>query len=180
MQPFSGHASHILLILLGVMFCSLLSGCGLLQKTGLGSATEQPEPRPVPLSEQPYQLKLNLSASSDLNPDTRSRPSPVQVRVFMTDGQSEIGSKEFEEMFDYAGAQIEPRPLSTITLRPGQTTALTLTTNKAQTRLVIAAAFRDPYQALWKAAAQIKPTDTDTVSVRASIGANTVTIRQDP
>jgi len=174
MQPFSGHASHILLILLGVMFCSLLSGCGLLQKTGLVSAPEQPEPRPVPLSEQPYQLKLNLSASSDLNPDTQSRPSPVQVRVFMTDGQSEIGSKEFEEMFDYAGAQIEPRPVSTLTLRPGQTTELTLTSNKAQTRLVIAAAFRDPYQTLWKAAARITPTDT--VSVNVSIGANTVTI----
>lgn len=178
MPPFSGHSRHFLLTVLGVMFFSLLSGCGLLQKTGLVAAPEPAEPRPVPLSEQPYQLKLSLSASSDLNPDTRSRPSPVQVRVFMTDGQSEIGSKEFEEMFDYAGAQIEPRPLSTVTLRPGQTTALTLTTNKAQTRLVIAAAFRDPYQALWKAAAQITPTDT--VSVRASIGANTVTIHQDP
>lgn len=153
----------------------LLSGCGLLEKTGLVSS---PRPVPVPLSEQAYQINLSLSASSDLNPDTRSRPSPVQVRVFMTDGQSEIGSKSFEQMFDYAGTQIEPRPVSTLTLRPGENRMLSMSANRTQSMLVIAAAYREPYQTIWKAAASITPTDT--VSVSASIGASAVTIEPSP
>lgn len=154
------------------MACSLMSGCGLLQKTGILPAAEAPAP--PPLSSQPYELHLRLSASSDLNPDTHSRPSPVQVRVFVTEGQSEIANKEFEEMFDFAGNFMDPRPLSTVTLRPGQTRDIVLPANKSQSLLVIAVAFRDPYQALWKAAARVSPSDT--VKASATISATTVTI----
>lgn len=157
-----------------VLFALMLSSCALLEKTGLVSPPDKIPLPPTPLSEQLYRLNLSLSASSDLNPDTLSRPSPVQVRVFMTDAQSEIGNKGFEDMFDYAGTQTGPRPLSTVTLRPGQSTMLTLTTNKTQTLLVIAAAFRDPYQSLWKATARITPADI--VPISAHIGASTVTI----
>ena len=156
----------------------LLSGCGLLEKTGLVSPPREATPVPVPLSEQAYQINLSLSASSDLNPDTRSRPSPVQVRVFMTDGQSEIGSKSFEQMFDYAGTQIDPRPVSTLTLRPGESRMLSMSANRTQSMLVIAAAYREPYQTVWKAAASITPTET--VSVSVSIGASAVTIEPSP
>ena len=162
-----------------IVATGLLSGCGLLEKVGILSAPEPPaKPAPVPLADQPYELNLRLSASSDLNPDNQSRPSPVQVRVFVTEPQSEIGNKEFEEMFDYAGNYMDPRPLSTVTLRPGQTRDLVLPANKSQSLLVIAVAYHDPYQSLWKAVATVTPQDT--VSASANIDATTVTINASP
>jgi type VI secretion system VasD/TssJ family lipoprotein len=161
-----------------ILLSTLLSGCGLLQKVGILSAPEDVPSAPVPLSEQPYTLNLSLSASSDLNPDTQSRPSPVQVRVFIAERESEIDSKSFEEMFDYAGNLIDPRPASTLTLRPGQTRTISLPANKSQTLIVVAAAYRDPYQTLWKAVSIIEPADTVTAS--ATISADAVTISQNP
>ncbi len=160
---------------------SLLAGCGLLQKVGILSTPEPPEvppPVPISLSQQPFELHLTLSASSDLNPDTQSRPSPVQVRVFITEAQSEIGSKGFEEMFDYSGNFMDPRPLSTVTLRPGQTKDLVLPAYKSQSMLVVAVAYRDPFQSLWKAVAMLSPQDI--VSASATIGAATITIKPSP
>ena len=165
---------------------SLLTGCGLLQKIGILSTPEAPEaptvqappPPPPPLSEQPYQLNLRLSASADLNPDTQSRPSPVQVRIFVTEAQSELGDKGFEEIFDFAGTSIDPRPLTTTTVRPGQTKNIVLPANKAQSLVVIAAAYRDPFQTLWKAIATVTPMDA--VYLSANFSANAVTIKPRP
>ena len=162
-----------------VAVTSLLAGCGLLQKVGILSTPEPPEvPVSIPLSQQPYELHLRLSASSDLNPDTQSRPSPVQVRVFITEAQSEIGNKGFEEMFDYSGNFMDPRPLSTVTLRPGQTKDLVLPAYKSQSVLVVAVAYRDPFQSLWKAVATLSPQDI--VSASATIGETTITIKPSP
>lgn len=156
-----------------VLIASLLSGCSLLQKFGILS-----EPASVPLSSQVYEIHLKLTASADSNPDVKSRPSPIQVRVFIADPQSAIATKSFEEIFDYAGTTMEPRPLATITLRPGQTKDLVLPANKTQTQLVIAAAYRDPYQALWIAQAVVAPEDI--VSASATIGSTIVTINPTP
>lgn len=156
----------------------LLSGCGLLQKVGILPKPPEPPPAveaPVPLAEQPYELKLSLEATEAVNPDSQSRPSPIQVRIFLTDGASEIASKTFEEVFDMGGNVIEPRPLATVTLRPGQVKELTLPANKTQTLLAIAAAYRDPYQSIWMASAVVTPQDT--VSAAASLSAQRVTIQ---
>lgn len=169
------------LVLLCSVLLSLLTGCGVLQKVGiLKKAPEEPTraSAPLPLSEQPYSVELTLVASDQLNPDPQSRPSPVQVRVFLAEAQSEIGSSSFEELFDYAGNVMEPRPLAILLLRPGQTHNLSLPANKAQTLLVVAAAFHDPYQSLWKAAALISPQDI--VRVEAGIDAASVTINPSP
>jgi type VI secretion system VasD/TssJ family lipoprotein len=160
-----------------VMAASLLSGCGVLEKVGILSGSEAPitaPPAPIPLSEQPYELNLRLTAGNDLNPDTQSRPSPVQVRIFLMAPQADVNSKEFAEVFDFDGQFMEPRPLSTVTLRPGQTRDVILPANKSQSMLVVAAAYRDPYQALWKAIATVTPSDT--AAALATIGANSVTI----
>ena len=166
-----------------LLVSSLLSSCGLLQKFGILSEPEAPQapvvqapppPPPPPLSEQPYQLNVKLSASADLNPDTQSRPSPVQVRIFVSDAQSELKNKEFEEVFEFEGNSIEPRPLTTITVRPGQTRNLFLPANKSQSLVMIAAAYRDPYQSLWKAIASVRPQDA--VNISATVGADAVTI----
>ena len=164
-----------------ILASSLLTGCGLLQKIGILSAPDAPvvqAPPPPPLSEQPYQLNLRLSASADLNPDTQSRPSPVQVRIFVTEAQSELGDKGFEEIFDFAEDSIDPRPLTTMTVRPGQTKNIVLPANKSQSLVVIAAAYRDPFQTLWKATASVAPMDA--VYLSATLSANAVAIKTRP
>ncbi|NND91252.1 MAG: type VI secretion system lipoprotein TssJ [Granulosicoccus sp.] len=167
-------SSRMVVLLVMLTGAALLSGCGLLQKVGILSKPEPPEIPAPPLAQQPYDVNLRLSASADLNPDTQSRPSPIQVRLFLTDRQAEIDSKSFEEMFDYSGNFVDPRPLAMVTLRPGETREITLPANKSQTLLVIAAAYRDPYQSVWKATAVITPRDV--VEASASIGAAAVTI----
>lgn len=169
-KPSAGHDRTTLALSL-LLVTSLLSGCSLLQKVGVLSD-------PAPLSEQAYEIRLELTASADSNPDAQSRPSPVQVRVFIADPQAEMATKSFEEMFEFSGNVMDPRPLATITLRPGQTKNLVLPANKAQTHLVIAAAYRDPYQSLWMAQAMVTPKDI--VSASASIGATAVTINLTP
>jgi type VI secretion system VasD/TssJ family lipoprotein len=172
----SRHRSITAVVL--VFLASSLSGCGLLQKFGILSGPEiPPAPAieiPVPLSEQPLELQLTVTASSDLNPDTQSRPSPVQLRVFLTDGKSELTGKSFEEVFDIGGNAIQPRPLATITLRPGQSRDLVLPANKTLTTLIVAAAYRDPYQAIWLGSAVLPAADN--VSATATLSTAVVTI----
>lgn len=173
--------SHIVIVatrLVAItLAASLLAGCGVLEKVGLLS-TPEPAPKalavPVPLSEQPYELNLRVTASTDLNPDTQSRPSPVQVRIFLMTPQADINSKEFAEVFDFDGQLMTPRPLSTMTLRPGQTRDVILSAKKTESTLMIAVAYRDPYQAVWKSITTVSPSDTATAL--ATIGANRITI----
>lgn len=171
----------VYVFVLMAVLATTLTGCSVLQKIGLlpaPVAAPPPIPVPVPLSEQPYTLNLRLLASSGLNPDSQSRPSPVQIRVFIMQPQADIADKEFEVMFDYAGNVMEPRPATTLTLQPGQKKSIALSANKSQSMLVVAAAYREPYQSLWNAMTTIEPNDE--VSVSARIGATAVTLHPSP
>ncbi|MFK7853265.1 MAG: type VI secretion system lipoprotein TssJ [Granulosicoccus sp.] len=159
-----------------LLLSTLSSGCSILQKTGILPAPAGQTDAVLPT--QTYEMRLILSASKDLNPDAQSRPSPVQVRLFLANPQSEIATKSFEEMFDFDGNIMDPRPLATITLRPDQTKTVVLPATRSQTLLVIAAAYRDPYQSIWSAIAEISPKDV--VNASATIGSNVVTIDPTP
>lgn len=172
-------AKKLIAMMVLLFASSQLTSCSLLQKFGILSAPAAPAVQaPPPLSAQPYQLNIRLSASADLNPDAQSRPSPVQVRIFVTQAQSELSDRGFEEIFDFAGNSSEPRPLSTMTIRPGQTKNLALSANKSQSLVVVAAAYRDPFQTQWKAIASVTPQDA--VYLSAILSANAVTIKPRP
>lgn len=171
--------SHIRLTIVYLLTIVLSSGCGVLEKVGLVSGPAKiQDPVSVPLSEQPYDLKLILSASADLNPDTKARPSPVQVRLFLTEPQSEISTMSFENVFDFSGNVMEPRPLATVTMQPGDAKTVVLPAMKSQTLLLVAVAYRDPYQSIWSAVAHINPMDT--VIASATLDAAFVTINTTP
>jgi len=153
----------------------MLSGCSLLQSVGILPESDDAAASAV---EQTYTLELSIVASKDLNPDARSVPSPVQVRVFLMEPSDDIRSISFEELFDYAGNMMEPRPLTTLVIQPGETTDIVLQAPTSRPTLVIAAAYRDPYQALWKAVDTVVPSAT--VSVSARIHANGVATQQTP
>lgn len=148
------------------MLSIMLSGCGLFQKAGIA--------KPTPLEDQPYTLNLRLSASETANPNNQGRPSPLLVRVFMSAPDPEINSSTFEKVFDLNNQTMNPRPMQAITIRPGEVRDVVLQLNKSQTQLMIAAAYRDPHQAIWKAAAIISPTKT--VNASATLGDTQISI----
>lgn len=142
----------------------IISGCGLFGKD-----------EPAAQVEQSYTLDLQLSASESLNPNTQGRPSPLLVRVFATEAGTEINSTEFEKVFDLNNQVMNPRPLQSIFVRPGEVKELRFQLNMIQTRLLIAAAYRDPHQAIWKSAAIISPQAT--VNVSATLAESEISIK---
>jgi len=135
---------------------STITGCGMVksagQSVGLLSTPAAPVKAAPPASERPYQIKLTLIGSNSMNPNSNRRPSPAQVRLFVTDPAANVAEKPFEEVFDYSGNTMEPRPLREVTVRPGQNLSIDLPAMKSDTRLVVAVAFREPYQSIWMAA----------------------------
>jgi|GEM_PF-2416038 len=161
---------------------STLTGCGLIksagQSLGLLSAPAAPGEAAPPASEQPYQITLNLQGTSNMNPNTNRRASPAQVRLFVTDPAAKVAEKSFEEVFDYSGNIMKPRPLREVTVRPGENLSIDLPAMKSDTRLVVAVAFREPYQSIWMAQADIVPLDS--VIATATVDADRVTILPTP
>jgi len=120
------------------------------------------------LSEQTYQLVLELSAASDVNRDAGSRPSPVRTLVFLTEPDVDVAAKPYESLFGVATADIDPKPDATLVMQPGGQNAIVLSGMKSQTRLSVAAAFREPYRTRWITSRIITPDDT----MRASVSIN--------
>lgn len=157
-----------------VAFACAANGCAVSGQ----SASNTLDDKSLPLTEQPYSIALRLLASSDLNLDSQSRAAPSRVRVFVMQPQTNIASMGFEELFEYGDYVMTPPPMASVTLQPGQSTELVLQANKAQSMIVVAAAYRDPYQSVWRAIAEITPSDE--VAAAATIGAKTVTIHTSP
>jgi len=122
----------------------LLSSCGLFQKT-----PAPPEPAPIPLSEIPYSVSIALDANADINTDGNGRPSPVRVRVFLVEPEVELKNKTFNEIFDYDGGEIDPGPKANFAIKPGEQKTISVTGNKSESKLVLAAGFREPYKTIW-------------------------------
>jgi len=129
-----------------LLFSSLLlAGCGLFSKA-------TPLPAPVletPLTQAPIALSLTINVDKDVNEDSNGRPSPVRLRAFLVEQDVELVDKPFNEIFDFGGTEIDPRPSANIVLKPGAQEKLILYGNKSQTKLVLAAGYREPYQAIW-------------------------------
>ena len=140
--------------IVGLLCCLIpaLSGCSLLSSVGL-----LPGDEPPPAVAATYALTLTLEADAQLNPNLNGSPAPLRVRVFVVESSSELDTRSFEEMFDYGDFEIDPRPVASVTLRPGQVQSLAFTPQRSQTRLLVAAAWRDPYQSVWLADAEAEP-----------------------
>lgn len=151
-----------------------LSGCSLLRSVGLLPSEEKAKVKAaeVPLSEQPYEFTLVVMASNDVNPDPQSRPSPIRTRIFLNENATDISDRPFEQIFQFDGNDLDPAPVATIMLQPGETKKIKLTGVKTQNRLTIAAAYRDPYNTTWIISKTIEP-DT-TVRLTTEINAATI------
>ncbi len=148
----------------------------LLLSTGLGACALLPEIGFLspPLAEQPYEIKLTVSVAEDINLDVASRASPVKARIFLTEPDIDFSERELSEVFAFDGEEVNPAPLMTVMLRPNTSKVLLLSGMKSQTRLTIAAAFRQPYQTRWLASQIIEPRDS--MQVQAAVTALAVEI----
>jgi len=133
------------------MVMTMLSGCGVLRSIGVLPSTptlEIPEPV-VPLSQQSIEVALAISTAEDINPDVNSRPSPVMVRLFLSESGTDLESRSIDEIFELDGAEMSPSPRATAVLRPGTETLITLKGVKTESQLSIAVAYREFYITRW-------------------------------
>ena len=155
-----------LCLLLAVVL--LLNGCGFLKK-------DLPAPPPLLPAQIPLNVALTLLSTADSNPDTRGNPSPIRVRVFLTDAATEFTEDAFESVFEFNGAAPPAKPAMTLMLQPGATRVLTISGNRSQSQVVIAAAFRDLYSAKWLARKTIDTRNPGTIT--ATINSASVEIQ---
>ncbi|MEE9318993.1 MAG: type VI secretion system lipoprotein TssJ [Granulosicoccus sp.] len=158
---------YLILLFLSLIAFSL-TGCGLLQKIGiLPSPPESVVPAlEVPLSQQTMITTLEITAEVNINLDTNSRPSPVKVRVFLTEPGIDLKSHTIEDIFELSGTELSATPRATTVIRPGASTSMTLTGVKSETQLSIAVAYREPYKTQWIVTHQMKSNDSVQISAR--------------
>lgn len=137
------YSSRMLVLLFSLL---PLSGCGILQTVGIVDSAPKVQ---IPLSQIPYTVGLTINASENLNPGADSRPSPVRIRLFLTEPDKDLLSQPFETIFEFDGSRPASDPAAVIVLSPGDNRTVQLSGMMSQTQLIIAAAFHDVYSTTW-------------------------------
>lgn len=181
-----GRARRLAQAMLLALAAPSLGGCGLLQSIGLLPAppapvVAAPQPPPPPPT---YALRVVLSASEDVNPDARGRPSPIRVQLYVGERDPRLDEAGFAAVFGAGPGSADgdgvalPTPFETLVLRPGERVDLALEPPRGHSRLAVAAAFREPWSALWSDAITL---DTSVATVvGATLEAARVTLRAAP
>jgi type VI secretion system protein VasD len=142
-----------------------LAGCGMFSKPP--PAPPPPPPPPAAPPPRPGTLSIHVIAASGINPDARSRPSPVVVRLYELKASAPFESADFLSLYDkdlaVLGADIVVR--DEFVLRPGESKAI----NKAlaaDTKFIgVVAAFRELERARWRALVAVLPNKSNLVTI---------------
>lgn len=137
----------------------LISGCSLLETLGLKSGMSGTA------STQPYTVSLTVTVDENVNQDINGRPSPLKTRVFLSESTVDFQAKQYNEIFRTDNESLNPAPLRTLSLRPGETRNIILQGMKSQPQLVIAAAYRKPGETRWLDTALLEVADKVEVEV---------------
>jgi len=154
---------------------AFLNGCGVLQSVGLLPKPPKTPEVEIPLSQIPYQLALTVKGQADLNLNSKARPSPIRLRLFLTEPDEDLGSQPFETLFEFGGASAPVKPAAIVVLTPDTTKEITLNGKMNQDQLVIAAAFHDLYSSNWIVTKTINTQNPGTITV--NVQANSVEIQ---
>ena len=146
----------------------LLGGCGALRAIGL--LPSPPAPRADPPPPPDYPLALHLSAAAGINPDAAGRPSPLRVHVYVDERDPRLDERGFAAVFGAGptgalrtdGASVEP--LETLVISPGEDVALALSPPREALWVSVAAAYREPWSALWYATVRVDAASAPTVT----------------
>ena len=142
-----------------------LAGCGMFSKQP--PAPPPPPPPPAAPPPRPGTLSIHVIAASGINPDARSRPSPVVVRLYELKASAPFESADFLSLYDkdlaVLGADIVVR--DEFVIRPGESKAI----NKAlaaDTKFIgVVAAFRELERARWRALVAVLPNKSNLVTI---------------
>ena len=144
--------------------CGLIaSAAGTGWLTGCAGLFSKPPPPPP----KPGTLSINIIASSGINPDARSRPSPVVVRMYELKASAQFESADFLSLYDkdqaVLGADIVVR--DEFVLQPGEKKAI----HKpllADTKFIgVVAAFRELERARWRALVAVLPNKNNLIAI---------------
>jgi len=134
-----------------------LGGCGPLRSIGL-------LPSPPPPTD--YLLAITLSATPDINPDASGRASPLRLHVYAGERDPGFGDLGFDAVFGTGAASgTGPTPLDTLVVAPGQSVELALTPDTRAVWVTIAAAYREPWSAIWSESVRVDGSGTARVRV---------------
>lgn len=99
------------------------------------------------------QIKLSVAAGTDVNPDARSRPSPITVRVYALKSAAAFEAADFFSLFEkdasVLGADVVSR--EELLMRPGDSKPLEMKLPPEAKVLAVFAAYRDLDRARWRA-----------------------------
>lgn len=152
-----GNAGRRTLMALGAAgaFSFLLSAC-----TG-GGAPGAAEPSAEAAPTAPRTLSVELAASGEINPGPTGKPSPLPIEIYVLRSPGRFQSLDYFELKNngasaLSGDLVDSRSLS---LRPGQSTTITMTTGGDGAYIGVAAGFREIDSANWRATTSIGASD---------------------
>ena len=144
-----------------VLFCAmvLVAGCA----------------APPPPAPDPTIVNLQIRSAADINPNPDGRPSPVILRIYQLKTLTAFEDADFFSLFE-RDLEVLGQDLlrkDEVSLKPGDTQAITLEPKDEVRFIGVMASFRDIDQAQWKTIASISPNQTnvlylDVIGTRAA------------
>lgn len=134
-------------------FAALAAGCSLFAPP---PPPPPPPPEPPP---PPPRLVLRFVASKKVNPDARSRPSPVVVRLYELKSEAQFNAADFMSLNDQDKTALADDIVAReeFVLQPGETKLVDGLLSPETRAVGVMAAFRDLERARWRSVATTKP-----------------------
>jgi type VI secretion system protein VasD len=131
--------------------CRLLRAhAAALLAVALAGCAKPPPPPPPP--KPPSTLLIRIAATAALNPDARTRPSPVVLRVYELKSTAQFESADFLSLYDKdqatLGADVVAR--EEMVLRPAEEKTISKPLNPDTKFVAAVAAFRELERARWR------------------------------
>ena len=139
-------------------------GCVLAVSLPLGACASDPEPLPPP---PPTRLEATIEASTYINPDIRNRPSPVVIRLYELESETNFINADFFDLYDDQETtllgmivrrdEFAVMPLDKLTVERQL---------QPSTRFIgVIAAYRDIDRTMWRDVSPIEPNQTNRLAV---------------
>jgi len=124
------------------------------------------------------QLNVSLQAVTDLNPDLKSRPSPIIVRVYELKSDATFNQADFFSLQNNDRATLTEDLLARdeFILRPGDNLKISRKAHPQIGAVGVLAAFRDLPHATWRATFRLPPS-SDTAWYQKMLSSNTIRLR---
>ena len=124
-------------------------------------------PPPPPPPKPPSKLSIKIVAAVRLNPDLKSRSSPVVVRVYELKSANQFSSADFMSLFEQDKTVLASDIVNReeFVIRPGDTQTIDKLLPPEAQAIGVMAAFRDLNRAQWRALAVLTPAKDNTVVI---------------